>query len=79
MRVEVGSNGFLGAGIQEHAGDQSGVVLVQILHIGKRRVNKQVQFYDKDLKNSSIGVEKFSFSLGLLLLFIHYNTNLIDP
>lgn len=34
-----------------------------------RRVNKQVQFYDKDLKNSSFGVEKFSFSLGLLFIF----------
>lgn len=33
------------------------------------RVNKQVQRYDKNLKNSSFGVEKFSFSLGLLLIF----------
>lgn len=33
------------------------------------RVKKQVQHYNKYLKNSSFGVEKFNFSLGLLLIF----------
>ena len=33
------------------------------------RVKKQVQHYDKNLKNSSFGVEKLSFSLGLLFIF----------
>ena len=33
------------------------------------RVNKQVQYYKKCLKNSSHGVEKLSFRLGLLLIF----------
>ena len=32
------------------------------------RVKKQVQHYDKNLKNSSFGVEKLSFSLGLLFI-----------
>ena len=35
----------------------------------QRRVKKQVQHYNKYLKNSSFGVEKFNFSLGLLLIF----------
>ena len=33
------------------------------------RVKKQVQHYNKNLKNSSLGVEKFNFSLGLRLIF----------
>ena len=32
------------------------------------RVNKQVQNYKKCLKNSTLGEEKFNFSLGLLLI-----------
>lgn len=42
------------------------------------RVNWQVQYYEIELKDSlSIGIEKFSFSLGLL--FIMYPTPLIIP
>ena len=33
-------------------------------HSALGRVKKQVQHYDKNLKNSSFGVEKLSFSLG---------------
>ena len=32
------------------------------------RVNKQVQNYKKCLKNSTLGEEKFNFSLGRLLI-----------
>lgn len=35
----------------------------------KGRVKKQVQHNNKNLKNSSFGVEKFNFSLGRLLIF----------
>ena len=33
-----------------------------------RRVKQQVQYYEINLKNSFLGVEKLSFSLGLLLI-----------
>lgn len=33
-----------------------------------RRVKQQVQYYEINLKNSFWGVEKLSFSLGLLLI-----------
>ena len=39
------------------------------ISLGLGRVKKQVQHYNKNLKNSSLGVEKFNFSLGLRLIF----------
>ena len=33
------------------------------------RVNQQVQHYEIFLKNTSAGVKKMSFSLGLVLIF----------
>ena len=40
-----------------------------LCYVAITRAKKQVQHYNKYLKNSSFGVEKFNFSLGLLLIF----------
>ena len=44
------------------------MVLSREKYFTMRRVKQQVQYYEINLKNSFLGVEKLSFSLGLLLI-----------